>query len=112
MLDYLLNTFLPTRENLGRLFIGGFFLAYGIKSALNIQDFQGMLSGINLPRPMALAFIAVGIKILGGISLVLNLQHNLGRWFLIFFTAIATFLMNNPIKDPKQFNNFGKNSFQ
>lgn len=109
MFGYLRNSFFPSFKNVGRIILGGFFLAAGVQAAMGFQQFLGNVQNLNLPFPQALALIAIGLKILGGVSVTMNLKADWGRWILIFFTTIVTFLMHNPIRDPGQMINFGKN---
>lgn len=105
----MLASFLPVPKNLGRLILGGFFLATGIQSALGFSNFSNTIQGLNLPFPQALALIAIAIKILAGLSVTLDFHTNPGKWLLILFTSIATFLMHNPVKDSSQMMPFAKN---
>lgn len=109
MLDYLKHSFFPNPRNVGRLLIGILFLVTGIKAAFGYQEFLGKVQNLRLPMPRALAMIAIGVKIIGGISVTFDLNAKLGRLPLIIFTSVVTYFMYNPFKDSSQIINFGKN---
>lgn len=114
MFGHLAKSLFPTPKNLGRIILGAFFLITGVQSAMGFQTFSGTVQGLqifgkNLPFPQALAAIAIGIKILGGVTLALDIKANWSRWFLIAFVLVATFFMHNPLKDSSQMVNMLKN---
>ena len=115
MFRHLVSSILPTRENIGRILIGGYFLISGIQSATGFQALVGSIQGIqimnkNLPMPQALAAIAIGMKILGGVTLALNIKANWSRWMLIIFLIGANFFAHNPVKDRSQLPKFLTNT--
>lgn len=107
--DQIMDSLKPSTTNLGRVLLGLFFLISGIKAAMDFPNFLALVSVRNLPYPEYLAMIALGFKILGGISLTGNIYVSWGRWLLIIFTTIATGLFHNPVLDPMQLDNFLKN---
>jgi putative oxidoreductase len=107
--DDIMDSLRPSTINLGRVLLGLFFLISGIKAAMDFPSFLSLVDARNLPYPEYLAMIALGFKIIGGISLTGNIYVGWGRWLLIIFTIIATGLFHNPVLDPMQLNNFLKN---
>lgn len=107
--DQIMDSLRPSTMNLGRVLLGLFFLISGIKAATDFPNYLAIVNVTNLPYPEYLAMIALGFKILGGISLTGNIYVSWGRWLLIIFTIIATGLFHNPVMDPTQLDNFLKN---
>ena len=107
--DQIMDSLRPSTMNLGRVMLGLFFLISGIKAATDFPNYLALVNVRNLPYPEYLAMIALGFKILGGISLTGNIYVSWGRWLLIIFTIIATGLFHNPVMDPTQLDNFLKN---
>ncbi len=106
----LMDAFRPSTNNIGRILIGLFFLISGVKSAMDLPGWMSSVASKNLPFPQIVGYIALGAKLLGGLSVTTNFMIGWGKLTLILFTAAATFLFHNPIQDPGQVNNFLKNT--
>ncbi|RTG95903.1 DoxX family protein [Thermus scotoductus] len=89
---------------IGRILYGGFFLLNGINHFLMGQAMIGYAQSKGVPAP-ALAVYGSGILILlGGLSVLLGYQVQVGLWLLVAFLVPVSLTMHNfwAIQDPQQ----------
>jgi uncharacterized membrane protein YphA (DoxX/SURF4 family) len=87
---------------IGRILLGGFFVANGINHFMNL----GMLAGYAKSKGTPAPSLAVGgtgaLLLLGGLSLALGFQPIIGAALLIIFLLGLSFKMHNywAVQDP------------
>jgi len=81
---------LPLRLALGTVFIfHGLQKSFGLFGGPGIKGFSGMLSGLNIPFPEAMAVIVAYIELIGGILLVLGILTRISSLSLLVIMLVS-----------------------
>lgn len=96
---------------IGRVLLASLFVSTAIKTILtDFGGFSAMIASKNIPYPALLAILVLGLKLIGGLSIVFDSRFSkMLNFLLIIFMVVATVLFHNAFKDPQQFNNMMKN---
>ena len=89
---------------IGRILYGGFFFLNGINHFAMGQAMTGYAQSKGVPAP-ALSVYGSGILLLlGGLSVLIGYQVQLGLWLLVIFLIPVSLVMHNfwALKDPQQ----------
>jgi putative oxidoreductase len=92
----------------GRVLMGLLFLLAGYNKLTGeggVSGFAGMLTGMEMPLPMLLAWVVVAIEIVGGAALILGYRVGLAAGVLAIFTLLTVVLVHNSMEDPSLFKN-------
>ncbi len=74
----------------GRVMIGGVFLAGGLGKLMAVGAFAASLARNGLPQPLLLAYLGGLVEFLGGLALVIGLAARYAAALLILFVIVAT----------------------
>lgn len=77
---------------LGRLGLGALFAWSGARKLMDPAGLTGMLTAKGWPAPMAMAYLAGAVEVIGGVLLIIGLKARTAAFALIVFTIIATWL--------------------
>lgn len=78
-----------------RLFMGGTFLAYGIKKIGSFDNYVVLFSDkLDLPFPLLNLYIVIAVEILGGLFILIGFMTRLTTIPLIITMITALFLVN------------------
>jgi putative oxidoreductase len=77
---------------LGRVGLGALFAWSGARKLMDPTGLTGMLTSKGWPAPMAMAYLAGAVEVIGGVLLVIGLKARSAAFALIVFTIIATIL--------------------
>ena len=85
---------------MGRILVGGYFLASGILKTLYIEGFAASVSSIGLPMPELAAVAAIVIEVVFGIALVVGYYTRFVAVALAVWTVVASgFFPDNLLKN-------------
>ena len=88
---------------IGRLLLANLFIASALYEAtFGFNHFVGIIEEKGLPFPVILAIVALTVKLLGGFSVALDINAQLGALALIIFMLIVTPIYHNGFKDLKE----------
>lgn len=96
---------------IGRMLLASLFVVTALKAILtDFSVFSDMIASKNIPYPSLIAILVLGLKLIGGFSIVFDSKFSkFSNLLLIIFMVITTALFHNAFKDPKQLNNMMKN---
>jgi putative oxidoreductase len=80
---------------LGRILLGGFYLAAGVLNALNFSQRITIPTSTGQTLPPALVGLGFAVQIIAGLMVLLGLWPALGAAALIAFTVLATAFYHN-----------------
>lgn len=85
---------------MGRILVGGYFLASGILKTLYIEGFVASVSSVGLPMPEVWAVLAIVIEVAFGIALVVGYYTRLAAVALAVWIVMASgFFPDNLLKN-------------
>jgi putative oxidoreductase len=93
MLNFL-NLDKITLAKYGQVLLASLFIFSGFQSLIGFPGFKGMVTGKGFPTWVA--FLALAIKLGGGLLLALGIEEEIASFGLIIFTLIATLIFHNP----------------
>ena len=96
----------------GRVLLGLLFLVAGYNKLTGdggVSGFAGMLTNMNIPAAMLVAWVVVLIEIVGGAMLILGYRVGLAAGVLSVFLLLTVLLVHNPMKDASQLTQALKN---
>src|SRR5258706_13171726 len=77
---------------LGRIALGVLYVPSGFGKLMDPSRMTGMLTGRGWPVPMAFAFLAGAVELIGGVALIVGYKTRVAALFLIVFTVMASLL--------------------
>jgi putative oxidoreductase len=77
-------------ESLGRLLLGGIFVAAAVMHLAAWQDAIAQAAQLGVPQPAPVLAIGTVVEALGGLSVMLGFETSLGALVLAAFTAAMT----------------------
>ncbi len=77
----------------GRILVGGFFLWNGIQAVLGLDSTISVFIQNGLPQPTALALLAAGLEVLGGVALVVGFKTRLSAVLLAVYLILISTLV-------------------
>jgi len=91
----------------GRIALALIFVMSGIEKTMGIGATAQMIGSKGLPAPMALAYAAAALELIGGVLIVIGWQTRIVALALAVFTAIASFFFHDfwHMSGPEQTNN-------
>lgn len=85
---------------MGRILVGGYFLASGILKTLYIEGFVASVSSTGLPMPELVAVAAIAIEVAFGIALVVGYYTRFAALALtVWIIAASGFFPDNLLKN-------------
>ena len=86
---------------LGRLLLGGLFLAAGIGKVTAFAGTSAYIASKGLPVPDVLAALTIALEIAGGLAVIIGYQARLAALALAAFTVAAAILFHDFWAVPK-----------
>ena len=77
---------------LGRIGLGVLFVPSGFGKLMDPSRMTAMLTGKGFPAPMAWAYLAGAIELVGGIAIIVGLKTRSFGLLLCIFTLVAAYL--------------------
>ncbi len=77
---------------LGRIAMGVLFVPSGFNKLMDPSRMTGMLAGKGFPAPMAWAYLAGAIELIGGIAVIVGFRTRTAALLLVIFTLAAAYL--------------------
>lgn len=92
-----------------RILLAALFLISGFGILTAPDGFAGYMGSIGLPAPVAVAWLVVAIKIVGGLCVLVGFQTRYAAYALAAFCVGSALLGHMNFADMNEFNNFFKN---
>jgi len=83
-----------TLQKIGQVLLASLFVFSGFQSLFAFNGFKSMITGKGFP--VWVAFLALAVKLGGGLFLTLGIEEENASLGLIIFTLIASVLFHNP----------------
>ena len=77
---------------IGRIALGVLFVPSGYGKLMDPSRMTAMLTGKGFPAPMAWAYLAGAVELVGGIAIIVGLKTRTAALLLFIFTLVAAYL--------------------
>ncbi|MEO1399872.1 MAG: DoxX family protein [Cyanobacteria bacterium J06635_1] len=94
---------------IARTFLAVIFIQTGLNKIADFAGTQQQIASVGIPLAGLVTAFTILFELLGGISLIIGYQAQIGAILLLVFLVPATLMFHNPIADPTQMIQFMKN---